>query len=346
MKNREDSFNLNEISKYRPHLFGIAIIMVVFHHLTYKYDSGLVGKAYMFLRVTGAMGVDIFLFLSGLGCYYSFSKNESISEFYSRRFKRILPAYLIVALIAYFITDIILDKTGILTYLADVSLISFWINGGSDWYIAASIFLYLLFPLLYKYTTQIKHGPGVLLVAWLVIVITVYSANRDYFNATSRLWARVPVFIFGIIIAPKVKNGIIIKNWSRKLAIVIVVNIVSLLIEASLALKGSEYAYSFTARLLYCPLAISASIILVYVLSRVKMQKCKKALAWGGGITLEIYMLNQRLIGLSTFLGVKLVSNNDLAILFWNVVGVIVTLLTSYWLHKAIDSTRKRLAIL
>lgn len=338
----KDSFNMGEISRYRTPLFAIAIILVVFHHLTFKYESGILGQAYSFFRVTGAFGVDIFLFLSGLGCHYSFSKNENIIEFYKRRFMRILPAYLIVAIPAYFVTDILIAKEGILTYLSDVTLISFWIKGGSDWYIAASIILYLLFPIIYKSISKVKTGFFILLGEWAIVSLAVYCIDHSYFAATSRLWARIPAFILGAVIAPKIQAGFEISYWNRKLVIAVMIHLVSLLAEAFLALKGREYAYSFTARLIYCPLAISAVFILSWFFSKIKMSATKGILVFLGGITLEIYMLNQRVIDLCTYYGKKLMGGRTLSILLSNLIGVGVTVILSVFLHKAIEKVQKR----
>lgn len=90
---QKNKFSLFDFSKYRTELMGLAIVMVVFHHLTLRTSAGLLGKGYMFLRVTGAMGVDIFLFLSGLGLFYSFRKNPDIKAFYKKRLIRIIPTY-------------------------------------------------------------------------------------------------------------------------------------------------------------------------------------------------------------------------------------------------------------
>ena len=335
------SFNMKEISKYRTMLFAIAITLIVFHHLTFKFESGIIGKAYSFFRVTGAFGVDVFLFLSGLGCYFSFSKDEKIFEFYKRRLIRILPAYFIVAIPAYFVTDILIAKAGVLTYLEDVTLISFWIDGGSDWYIAASLALYLLFPIIYKFTSKIKYGSIILFGGWIIVSMAVCFANNSYFVETSRFWARIPVFFFGVMIAPKVKEGIEIQNWNCKIPFIIFIHLVALLVEAGLALKGKDYAYSFTARLMYCPLAISFVLILSWFLSQHRMLILEGILAIIGESTLEIYMLNQRMIEFCTYFGQKMIGGGPLLILLYNLIGVGVTILLSIFLHKVIMMVQK-----
>lgn len=90
------NFNLYLVSKYRTILMGLAIVMVVFHHLTIRYYDGVIGHLYGFLRLNGAIGVDIFLFVSAIGLVVSWQKNKNILQFYNRRIKRILPTYFIL----------------------------------------------------------------------------------------------------------------------------------------------------------------------------------------------------------------------------------------------------------
>lgn len=81
---KTESYDMNLVSKYRAELMGVAILMVVFHHLTIRIDAGIIAKAYMFLRVTGAMGVDIFLFLSAIGLYHSYENSSGLGAFLKR----------------------------------------------------------------------------------------------------------------------------------------------------------------------------------------------------------------------------------------------------------------------
>ena len=340
--NDKKSISLNEISNYRTVLFALAIMMVVFHHLTFKFEQGIIGKAYSFLRVTGASGVDVFLFLSGLGCYYSFSANEDIWQFYKRRLLRIIPAFLIVAIPAYFITDIIVSGKTVLDYLLDVTLLSFWKNGGSDWYIAASLFLYLMFPIIYRLMKKGKLGLVCMLAVWLIICLAVYLIDNTWFQQTSRLWARIPVFLFGTMIGPAVKEGRVIDRC-KAFVLACIVFTMALGAEAVLALKGSEYAYSFVARLIYCPLAISLVFILICLFSIFRLPPKQTVLCFVGGITLEIYMLNQRMINLCTFLGTKILGASLPLMLLWNVIGVMITIVLSVMLSKLIQVMRKML---
>ena len=73
-------YNFNWISKYRNELFGIAMLSIICHHFSENYwqavNAGTIAashigaKGVFFLgyhTYVGSIGVEIFLFLSGMG---------------------------------------------------------------------------------------------------------------------------------------------------------------------------------------------------------------------------------------------------------------------------------------
>lgn len=89
-------FNVQDISKYRGQLMGIATLLVIFGH---SVGNGVAMPRWMeSLCGLSSVGVDIFLLVSGLGLWYSLtSLNGKYSRgWYLRRYKRILIPYLII----------------------------------------------------------------------------------------------------------------------------------------------------------------------------------------------------------------------------------------------------------
>lgn len=95
-------FSWGSLSRYRNELFGLSIIeILIFHFFENYFDSsdGIKGILYYLGRAydlfLGSIGVEVFLFLSGMGLYYSLKKRKdnSIINFYKRRFKRLLPSF-------------------------------------------------------------------------------------------------------------------------------------------------------------------------------------------------------------------------------------------------------------
>ncbi len=161
MSSEHKSINFSLISKYRAALMGAAIIMIMFCHLdTAQTRNGLEITRLAKLLHTNTVGVDIFMFLSGVGLYYSFSnKQQSYLQFEKRRLKRVIPLYILIAGITYLLYDLIINRLSFWKFLRDLTFIS-WFRDGSTlyWYILAISVFYLLFPLLYRMIHSGRHG--------------------------------------------------------------------------------------------------------------------------------------------------------------------------------------------
>ena len=68
---------LAEMSRYRGELMGAAIVFIILFHVPLARSDAFFG-----LRRCGNIGVDMFLFLSGIGLWYSWVKNPSVRHFY------------------------------------------------------------------------------------------------------------------------------------------------------------------------------------------------------------------------------------------------------------------------
>lgn len=318
-------FDLVNFSKYRTELMGLAIILVVFHHLTFKSNSSLIGKGYMFFRVTGAMGVDMFLFLSGIGLFYSYSRNSNIIMFYKKRVLRIIPTYLIICAPFYAYTYLIGQSMNVKEFFLHLTLVSYWVNGTGDWYIAAIIILYILFPLFNKIINKNGiFGFLLLIFIWSMICLFLVFLFPNLFHNTETFWPRIPIFIFGIYIGQLILNKRQVNGWV--LINSILANIIILGIEAYYCLQGAEAAYSFWPRLFYFPLSISFIFIVCYIFDSWSLVKLKKSLNLLGGVTLEIYLLNQRFINLFD----ALIKNVYLS----NFIGIVLTVIVSFIINR------------
>lgn len=100
MKKCIEEFHWGLLSKYRTKLMGIAIIWIMLYHGN---EIGMILPEPLeiinFVLEKGRGGVEIFLFLSGLGLYYSYSKNPDMKRFYRRRIVRVIFPYLLISLL-------------------------------------------------------------------------------------------------------------------------------------------------------------------------------------------------------------------------------------------------------
>lgn len=202
---------LANISRYRGELMGAAMLFVILFHVGLPREDMFFG-----LRRMGNIGVDIFLFLSGMGLWFSWTKHPSLSHFFTRRFLRIYPTWLLLASL-YYIPDYLelsfVQHSGysvsIIDLIGDISINwDFWLHDElTFWYIPAIMLLYLLSPFYMKLilTHPIYRWLPVVMLMWCILVQYVTPIN----NAVGHLeifWSRVPIFFIGINMAASVQR--------------------------------------------------------------------------------------------------------------------------------------------
>ena len=147
------------VSQYRSQLFGFAILWIMCMHsreFTPIPDNPLLSQSLLYdgIILVGGVGVDMFLFLSGIGLYYALEKRPTLKQFYFRRFKRLLIPYCVIGTAFWVFKDLCLVWKPI-RFLADLSLLSFFVKGnGLFWYIALMIPLYLAAPWFYRLSKE------------------------------------------------------------------------------------------------------------------------------------------------------------------------------------------------
>ena len=182
---------IRDISTYRSELMGWAILWIMALHFTFTQIKPL-----GFLAQYGFAGVDIFIFVSGFGLFYSLEKNSHIIPFYRKRFLRIFPTYYFLGIFA----SILLYHDNAITYLFRYTTIGFWTGGVyGEWYIPSIVFLYLLTPFIKKLYDRRLFIIIILFVCLCLIISYIIVAN-NYINKGEPhffLLYRIPSFIFG-----------------------------------------------------------------------------------------------------------------------------------------------------
>ena len=146
MRNR--SMNLNIYSIYRKELMGIAAIIIILCHIAGNHV--LLPTTVIKILGLGNYGVDIFMFMSGLGMFYSLSNyTGSINGWYKKRLIRILIPYLITTFV-YCIIRAYYNSFSFTDAILSLSTMDFWLYGRGAWFVAAIIPLYLITPFMSK----------------------------------------------------------------------------------------------------------------------------------------------------------------------------------------------------
>lgn len=189
------------ISQGRSMALGFATLCILLFHQRFIPDSRLL----MPFSYYGAWGVEIFLFLSGFGIYYSLSNAPStLRLFYSKRLIRILPPAIMVGCLINLLNPFFDNAlvAGKLPYgLTQIAILS----GLHLWYIRAILLFYLFSPLLFR----ILRRP-IWLVTILLCISTIgitlsqfsfFTQNQHIY--TSIVWPllRFPSYLLGMKIA-------------------------------------------------------------------------------------------------------------------------------------------------
>lgn len=191
---------MNDILKYRSHLMGVAILWVVFFHT----QINVTGKITEFVWRTGYGGVDIFFFLSGIGVFYSLKKN-SIKEFYIRRMKRIMPAYLPVVILTFILYNVRhwngISFSAFVSWIKQIAGNVFmvgWMNqveGQFNWYVQAVMWFYLAAPLFVTVIRELGDDRRKMGVFWSSLLLIQFPFMN---TAIHKMPARILIFALGI----------------------------------------------------------------------------------------------------------------------------------------------------
>lgn len=199
--------SFRSISEHRQSLMGIAIMLILFCHNILYFDNSTLTAANNVMKSLCTIGVDIFLLLSGLGCYYSLTKRRDLLDFYKKRILRILPLYLLIIVPWVYILAKV-EKQVFWELFHEYSLHAFLLDGiVVEWYIPAILFLYLLAPFLYmiikknKFLYRFIIG-GIIITSFLISVLS--DENTVLRTVNSFFISRVPVYMFGMQIGVNV----------------------------------------------------------------------------------------------------------------------------------------------
>lgn len=295
---------LEILTKYRGAIMGIAALWILFFH---EWQNVLtagtkIAEYESYIKRIGFCGVDIFLFLSGIGLVFAIGKG-SILSFYYRRLKRVYLPFLIVALIRFFTekwTPAILRDYVLCISFYKVTIYSFL------WFVPAILTMYLLFPLYYKLFE--KSADKLLFTAsafliWLVLTLFFREKLRgDMWGFTNR----IPVFLFGIYAGHLTKTRK--EPFTRSAWIMLITALIAGLYFAYLAnFKGWGFmvptSNCFLPNLLIAisfPFVVSKGFDLLCSIPKVEIigKAAVKVFSFFGLFSLELYCVQEWLCGL------------------------------------------------
>lgn len=344
LENKTKINPLKLISTYRQELMGFATLSVMYWHFvwaTKEYTTAskaALNHISFYGTIFGTMGVEFFVFLSGLGLYFSMAKSSKLIPFYRKRFERIAVPYLFIAppmlaLVCY------LRKQTVIRYFLEVTLIAFWTKHSRNlWYILFCIIVYLIFPIIFK-VLQNKNGEKYAAALTLLLTIFILSLSQifpKFYSDTEILLGRLPLFIIGAIYGKKIYNNQKMNkfDWCFALSgfIIKLIYMLSFYFKAyRLNPLGTKFFTVMRPFLRFITGWSTLSYILIIVLVIYLLRKTflNKVFAWFGSMSLELYITHILMKDAFAKLGIAV----------WRIryyaLAMLISILISYVVHKA-----------
>lgn len=289
--------DFSDLSKYRPQLMGVAMTVVVLFHVGgFRHDSLL----YCLSRV-GNVGVDMFLFLSGMGLWFSWSRlmqgrsRRAWREFYVRRFVRIWPAWLIVAG-TYYALQYADGRIGAPRLALQIAFNwGFWADGElTFWYIPTTMAFYLFAP---AYMQLIRRNPDwrLLPVAAMLFCVAAhyYAPLRHSIGYLEIMTSRVPIFLLGVNAGLWVMERRRLRPGSFWLVLLVFLLSAFVCVNFEDGLRGRFPL--FLERMAYIPLTISMLLLLGRLFASLP-PAAGRVFALVGTLSLEIYLIHVQFV--------------------------------------------------
>ena len=283
------SIELANISRFRAEQMGAAMLFVILFHVALDRGDPFYG-----LRRCGNVGVDIFLFLSGVGLWFSWVKTPDVLRFYRRRLLRIVPTWIVVAT-AFYLPDYLGARRfshSIVDLIGDITINwGFWLHDElTFWYVPAIMALYLAAP---WYMRLVQNRPvyrwlPLLMVIWCVMVQWVLPIHHAV-GHIEIFWSRVPIFFIGI------NFGEMVRTRRQLPSEAVWLLLVTFLMTFGTCLYLEQVRHGqfplFVERMLYIPFTVCTVLVMNRIFRRTP-QWVNRLFRFVGALSLEAYLIH------------------------------------------------------
>ena len=283
------SIELANISRFRAEQMGAAMLFVILFHVALDRGDPFYG-----LRRCGNVGVDIFLFLSGVGLWFSWVKTPDVLRFYRRRLLRIVPTWIVVAT-AFYLPDYLGARRfsrSLVDLIGDITINwDFWLHDElTFWYVPAIMALYLVAP---WYMRLVQSRPvyrwlPLLMVIWCVMVQWVLPIHAAV-GHIEIFWSRVPIFFIGI------NFGEMVRTRRQLSSDAVWLLLVTFLMTFGTCLYLEQVRHGqfplFVERMLYIPFTVCTVLVMNRIFRRTP-QWVNRLFRFVGALSLEAYLIH------------------------------------------------------
>ena len=274
------------LSKYRAELMGVMILWIVWFHSDMHSHTPFIE----YIKELGYGAVDVFFLVSGIGVYFSLSRN-TVTKYVKNRLLRILPVWWSYLLVCVILGETLYDsKMSLREIMGFFTFTGFWqgFEHQGNWYVYVIMFFYLLAPLFYFLIKEGGKYRGLLILGTIVIITFSFFHNYDMLRAFTRL----PDFVIGMCIAHRGGRKLKRINWIYVLVAFVGSNVI-------LRLVG-EYAASYLGHygLWWYPFILIAPFLALLICKVLDIVNSKAPLALKplrvfGESSLEIFLVSE-----------------------------------------------------
>ncbi len=282
----------SDISKFKGEIYGISILWIMLFHaiaiLKLHYDFGLaILKPLDKLIGYGNMGVEVFLFCSGIFLYFSYHRNKDPHIFIKKRLSRLFwPVVLITGL--YWVYKFLIATTDVSLFLGKMTMVDFWFSGDQQiWFVACILVCYVVYPYIYGFLFESKFLNGFLRLAILVamtalLTLLVKSNYPEIYSNIEIGLTRFPVFFIGCFFGKLVYDKKTLPWFFYLICLALVIG--------TFVVLELEVFKGVWRRWFYMVGGIPLTFVIVWILNLLKCKPLNKFFAFFGTISLNLYV--------------------------------------------------------
>jgi len=304
----------HKVSEFRWSIMGLSMLSIMLFH---QYFTSTI--PFNFFHNFGYWGVDVFLFLSGMGLVRSLTNNR-LKTYYIHRFNRIIPSCILCGSFKYIIFLLLGESVAILQKGLNIgiwSIVSFDL-----WFIPSIIIIYIIAPALYL---SIRKWP----YQTILITMSVFILNGIFIRPGvgfdwmspigifSYTTERLPVFLAGMYTVIK-------EEWIDGKIGCSFLFLIAAFIFAIIEKIGITYHGVSTCKFFLLMMGMPALIYLCVSLLSFLPDKLIKAIDFFGKYSLELYLVHEFIFWTMI---IKCDSGNPY---FMLVIGFVLSCLTAY----------------
>ena len=339
---------LKRILNNRTYLMGFACILIMVFHSNLPIINDNIIKKHLYI------GVDIFLFLSGIGIAQTLSKNKNKKSFYKSRILKIVPIALPLIAIYSLLLYLYVSDFGIKEFYLQSTLTNFILIKGNYslylWYFPTIMIYYFACPYIYNFYTEKENKVKSFLTLLLIcLVLIIFTTPQGMFQQYSFIANRLPIYIIGLIYGIRIKENEKISMWE------LIFICFSAIIGIAVLLLADKIPYIFftvTKIIAFIPITISFCIIFSNLIEKIKSINKEKRIEFLniiGKYTLAIYTTHESLLfivkGYATKYEIKniIITNPYIYALVIAVVTIVIAIIWTKFINYLRNNKNKEI---